>query len=139
MLRMLLTAIVKGRVTATVQSITMGAVFIAVGGATVIIALVFGALAVYFVLIPPLGAAVSAAIVCGGLAVIAIIILLWARSQIQSTQPKSLREDFGLPSTGEVGHQMQLAVETAREQARRIGPVKIALLAFGIGMLMGRR
>ncbi|MGB0085762.1 MAG: phage holin family protein [Rhodomicrobiaceae bacterium] len=140
MLHSFLTALATVRAAAAAQRVASSAIYTAIVGIAFLVALIFAALAAFFALAPSYGYALAAAIVAAAVGVIAVIILLWASSRMRTVKPTSLTEDLGLPAfSGDTGKQVQAVVERAREEARRIGPVKLAISAFAIGMLMGRR
>jgi hypothetical protein len=69
-----------------------------------------------------------------------ILLWVWARQQSGDLDEGDLLDMTGLSALRDVDpRHINDAVKIARRGIRKAGPAKVALLAFGIGMLLARR
>lgn len=140
MLRMLLTAFATAQAASKARQIAQHTAYGIVAIGAVLIALVFGAMALFFYLGQFMNSASAAAIVALASAALAGIIALYARWKDSQVEEEDIFEQFGLPNLGISSQKdVEAVADAARTQIRRLGPINVALAALAAGFLLGRR
>lgn len=142
MWRSILTALATARAASAAKHVAKDAAYGTVALGLILVSLCFVAIAAFFALSQSLGSAGAAAVVAAGTAVFSGIILLWVRTRQQSgsSDEGDLLDMTGLSALKEVDpRHLNDAVKIARREIRKAGPAKVALIAFGVGMLLARR
>jgi hypothetical protein len=105
-----------------------------------LVALVFMALAAFYALSASQGPAVAAAIVAAGLAALAGLVFLWSAYGHRESEQEGFMSQLGLPALG-ISSQKDIdaVVHRARVEMRKVGPVKISLIALAVGFFLALR
>lgn len=139
MLRSLLAAIATAKAAAKARETAYKAIYGMIAGVITLIALIFGAMGVFFALTDPLGPAWAAASVAGGLVLLAGLFLLIAWPRDRGSTQEELISQLGLPALGiKDSKDVEAMMNKANAALRRVGPVKLSLAALVVGFLISR-
>jgi hypothetical protein len=137
---MLLTAFATAQAASQAKRIAQHTAYGIVAIGAVIIALVFGSMALFFYLSMTMHSSLAAAIVAAAAALFAGLIALYARWQDSVPEKDDIFDQLGLSSLGiSNSRDVEAVADVARNQIRRVGPVNVALAALAAGFLLGRK
>lgn len=140
MLRSIVAAMATAAAASKAKGIARQAAYGAVAVFSLLVALVFSAIAAFYYLSQSMGPAGAAATVAAILAVLAMLVFIVSRVSARDDANGNWAKQLGLPAVAGITDtkDIEAMVDKTQIALRKAGPVKLSLAALAIGFLLAR-